>query len=157
MPNLLTKALQEYNANHHQNIINRLAHFHLAFGHTHPFESGNGLIGRALLNYLLVREGFVPINLLGQDQPKYYEAFNQYNRTGATTLMEELIGRSLTNSYHWALAHLEGQLTISLADYAKAHQTSHSNLINKAKRQSIDAFLENGVWMIAANSLISTV
>lgn len=31
---------------------------------------------------------------------------------------------------------------------AKEHNISHSNLINKANRQTIEAFFEKGVWKI---------
>ena len=33
-------------------------------------------------------------------------------------------------------------------EYAKKFKLSHPNLINKAKRQTIDAFMEKGVWKI---------
>ena len=35
-----------------------------------------------------------------------------------------------------------------LSEYAKSNKISHSNLINKASRQTIEAFLEKGVWKI---------
>jgi hypothetical protein len=35
---------------------------------------------------------------------------------------------------------------LSLVDYAKKYKISHSNLINKAKRQTIEAFSEKGKW-----------
>jgi hypothetical protein len=31
---------------------------------------------------------------------------------------------------------------------AKENKVSHSNLINKATRQTIEAFLEKGIWKI---------
>lgn len=62
--------------------------------------------------------------------------------------MELLIGRTLSSSYHRRLAYLESKTIISLNDYAKTHHLSHSNLINKAKRQTIEAFLEKGIWKI---------
>jgi hypothetical protein len=37
---------------------------------------------------------------------------------------------------------------MTLAEYAKEFNVSHSNLINKANRQTIEAFLEKGVWKI---------
>jgi hypothetical protein len=40
---------------------------------------------------------------------------------------------------------------MTLAEYAKKYKISHSNLINKAKRQTIEAFFEKGVWKIGAN------
>jgi hypothetical protein len=42
----------------------------------------------------------------------------------------------------------DGKEIISLVDYAKKYKISHSNLINKAKRQTIEAFSEKGKWKI---------
>src|SRR3989338_3079034 len=146
----LEKMLSEYNAASHENIIRRLAKLHLAFEHTHPFVDGNGRIGRVINNYLLIREGFVPINIKFIDRKKYYEAFREFDTSGATAIMEEIVGRALTNSYHKRLAYLEGKKIITLAEHAKNNKLSHSNLINKAGRQTIEAFLEKGIWKIGA-------
>ncbi|MBU4082458.1 Fic family protein, partial [Patescibacteria group bacterium] len=54
----LEKMMVEYNAASSENIIKRIAKLHLAFEYTHPFNDGNGRIGRVLNNYLLIREGF---------------------------------------------------------------------------------------------------
>ena len=109
---------------------------------------GNGRIGRVLNNYLLIREGFVPINIKFIDRKNYYEAFKEFQEKGTTTIMEEIVGKALTSSYHKRLAYLEGKTIITLAEYAKTSKESHSNLINKANRQTIEAFLEKGVWKI---------
>ena len=145
----LEKMLVEYNAASHENIIKRIARLHLAFEYTHPFVDGNGRIGRVVNNYLLIREGFVPINIKFIDQKMYYEAFMEFDKKGVTKIMEEIVGRALSNSYHKRLAYLEGKKIITLAAYAKNNKLSHSNLINKAGRQTIEAFLEKGVWKIA--------
>ena len=63
-------------------------------------------------------------------------------------IMEKIVARALTNSYHKRLAYLEGKKIITLADYAKENKDSHQNLLNKANRQTIPAFLEKGVWKI---------
>jgi len=144
----LGKMLSEYNAANHENIIRRLAKLHLVFEHTHPFVDGNGRIGRVINNYLLIREGFVPINIKFSDQKRYYEAFREFDEKGATTIMEEIVGKALTNSYHKRLAYLEGKKIVTLNEYAKANKLSHPNLINKAGRQTIEAFLEKGIWKI---------
>ncbi|HNT29466.1 MAG TPA: hypothetical protein PKL83_00760 [bacterium] len=52
------------------------------------------------------------------------------------------------NSYRKRLAYLEQKKIITLAEYARQSGLSHSNLLNKAKRQSIEAFLEKNVWKI---------
>ena len=144
----LEKMLAEYNAASHENIIKRIARLHLAFEYTHPFIDGNGRIGRAINNYLLIREGFVSINIKFIDRSSYYDAFKEFDKNGATKIMEEIVGTALTNSYHKRLAYLEGAEIVALAEYGKKNRLSHSNLINKAKRQTIEAFLEKGVWKI---------
>src|ERR1035437_2478874 len=145
----LEKMLGDYNATSHENIIKRIARLHLAFEYTHPFIDGNGRIGRVINNYLLIREGFVPINIKFIDRKKYYEAFREFDEKGLSVVMEEIVGKALTNSYHKRLAYLEGKKIITLADYAKNNKLSHSNLINKAGRQTIEAFLEKNIWKIA--------
>jgi Fic family protein len=147
----LEKMLVELNAASHVSIIKRLARLHLAFEHIHPFVDGNGRIGRAVNNYLLIREGFVPINIKFIDRKKYYEAFSEYNGKGSSAVMEEIVGKALANSYHKRLAYLEGKKIMTLSDYAKNNELSHSNLINKATRQTIEAFLEKNVWKIGVD------
>ncbi len=147
----LEKMLAEYNAASHENIIKRIARLHLTFEYTHPFVDGNGRIGRVINNYLLIREGFVPINIKFIDRKKYYEAFEEFDGKGTTAIMEEIVGKALTNSYHKRLAYLEDKKIITLADYAKNNKLSHSNLINKANRQTIEAFLEKNVWKIGVD------
>ena len=144
----LEKMLSEYNASNHKNIIKRMAKLHLTFEFIHPFIDGNGRIGRAINNYLLIREGFVPINIKFIDRQKYYGAFNEFDTADKTDIMEEIIGKALTGSYHKRLAYLEGKEIITLANYAKQNKLSHSNLINKANRQTIEAFVEKGIWKI---------
>ena len=99
-------------------------------------------------HYLLIREGYVPINIKFIERKTYYAAFNEFDTKGLTSIMEEIVGRAVTNSYHKRLAYLKGKKIITLNAYAKQNRLSHSNLINKAKRQTIEAFLEKNVWKI---------
>ncbi|MBU3935058.1 Fic family protein [Patescibacteria group bacterium] len=144
----LEKMLAQYNASSHENIIKSIARLHLTFEYIHPFVDGNGRIGRVINNYLLIREGFVPINIKFVDRKKYYDAFKEFDSRETTTVMDEMVGKALTNSYHKRLAYLEGKKIITLRDFAKTNKLSHSNLLNKAGRQTIEAFLEKNVWKI---------
>jgi len=144
----LEKMLVEYNASSGDTVVKRIAKLHLNFEYIHPFVDGNGRIGRVLNNYLLIREGFVPINIKFIDRKNYYEAFKEFDEKNATKIMEEIVGKALTNSYHKRLAFLEGKNIITLAEYAKINRKSHANLINKAGRQSIEAFLDKNIWKI---------
>lgn len=145
---LLAGMLTYYHANVQEHIVKRVARLHLVFENIHPFGDGNGRIGRVLNNYILIREGYVPINIAFVNRARYYEAFQEFEKNGRTGVMEEIIGRALTASYHKRLAYLEGKRIISLSQYAKESALSHPNLINKAHRQTIPAFTEKGEWKI---------
>lgn len=145
---LLIEMLTEYHASASKHIVKRIARLHLTFENVHPFCDGNGRIGRALNNYALVREGYVPINIAFINRARYYDAFKEFENSSKTAVMEEIIGRALTASYHKRLAYLEGKRIITLAQYAKEAKQSHPNIINKAHRQTIPAFIEKGEWKI---------
>ncbi len=151
-PKQVVKKLQEmlidYQISPNEHIITKIAKFHLTFEHIHPFVDGNGRIGRVLNNYLLIREGYVPINIKFIDRSLYYDAFQEYDKSGKLTIMESIVGKAMTSSYHKRLAYLEGKEIVSLKEYAKKHNQSLTNLYNKANRQTIDAFMEKGKWKI---------
>lgn len=71
--------------------------------------------------------------------------------------MEGMVGRALTNGYHKRLAYLEGKRIITLREFAKENKLSHPNLINKANRQTIEAFLEKNVWKIGVDYEVSSI
>lgn len=148
----LQKIITEYNSNSSESIIKRIAKFHLGFEYVHPFVDGNGRIGRVLNNYLLIRGGYVSINIKFIDRSMYYDAFREFQKNGGTKIMETIVAKALTNSYHKRLAYLENKVIMDLSDYAKKYKLSHANLINKAKRQTIEAFMERGVWKIGVDN-----
>ena len=145
---LITSALVEYAKNSRTHIVKRIAQFHLSFEHVHPFVDGNGRMGRVMNNYLLIREGFVPIVILFGTRDKYYDAFKEFNEAGTTAIMEDIIGLALCESYHKRLAYLEGRQIISLKEFGKIKNISLAALLNKARRQTIEAFREKGKWKI---------
>src|SRR3989344_1990941 len=148
IPELMKRMTAEYNASSHEHIVRRIARLHLAFEYAHPFIDGNGRIGRAINNYLLIREGHVPINIKFIDRARYYQAFKEFERSDKTGVMEEIVGRALTNSYHKRLAYLENKRIVTLTEYRKQHRMSRTNELNKAKRQTLEAFIEKGDWKI---------
>jgi len=53
---------------------------HNQFEYIHPFEDGNGRVGRLLLNYALLQQEYPPINILLEDRSKYYECLRLYSQ-----------------------------------------------------------------------------
>jgi Fic family protein len=118
------------------------------FEHIHPFCDGNGRIGRVLINYMLLSLGYPMIMIRFRDRPTYYHSFQEYDKRKNTNIFDDILYLSLTESLHKRLAYLSGGEIITLADYARRIGESGSGMANKAKRQTIRAFREKGVWKI---------
>ena len=48
--------------------------FHHRFERIHPFADGNGRVGRMMLNYILIKEGYYPIIIRKNHRQKYIKA-----------------------------------------------------------------------------------
>jgi Fic family protein len=55
------------------------AYFHAKFEYYHPFSDGNGRVGRTLMNYLLMVNGYPPVIIYDEDKKLYYEALEAYD------------------------------------------------------------------------------
>ena len=65
------------------NILTVAAFFHGTFEGIHPFADGNGRVGRALMNYLLIRYGHPPIIVYNDDRLSYYGALEAWDTQAA--------------------------------------------------------------------------
>lgn len=55
---------------------------HNQFETIHPFEDGNGRVGRLLLINALLKHGLPPLNVEIENRREYYEALREYQTTG---------------------------------------------------------------------------
>ena len=128
--------------------IDTIAKFHLEFETIHPFNDGNGRMGRVIINYQLQRLKFPMIIIRDKEKKDYYESFRAYNGTKDTKGMEKVVILALMESLHKRITYLKGYSIIPLAEYAKKSGKTAPSVLNAARRQNIPAFREKGVWKI---------
>lgn len=146
---MIQSLLLGYTSDHSTYFADRIAKFHLDFETIHPFNDGNGRIGRVMMNWQLQHEGFPNVIIRDKEKKTYYKAFTDYHDTKKPATMEKVVTLALMESLHKRIAYLRSETIIELAEYAKDHEKSLSTLLNAARRQTIPAFREKGVWKIA--------
>lgn len=106
-------------------------------------------MGRVIINYQLLRLGFPNIIIRDKEKRIYYSSFDEYRNSKNSKTMEKLITLALMESLHKRISYLHGNEIITLADFAKSNKKSINTLLNAARRQTIPAFREKGVWKIS--------
>jgi len=143
--------LLEYSSDLNSYFLDKIAKFHLDFETTHPFNDGNGRIGRAIINFQFQRLGFPRIIVRDREKKDYYQAFGDYREKKNTKTMEKILVLGLMESFHKRIAYFRGETIITLSDYSKKRKLSAPAVSNAARRQKIPAFRERGVWKIPEN------
>lgn len=151
---MIDAVLLEYSSRHTEYFLEKIAKFHLEFEHIHPFCDGNGRIGRVLINYQLMQLGFPPIIIRDKEKALYYKSFGEYRNSNKkkTAIMDRVVSLALMESFHKRIAYMKGEKIITLSEFSEIKKESLKILLNKAKRQTIPAFREKGVWKIGVDN-----
>ena len=83
-----------YNYNHdEQDIFTKIARYHIEFERIHPFEDGNGRIGRLLINYEFLKNNLPPVVIAKEDRVKYFEFLRNNDSNGLAEWLKDLSTR----------------------------------------------------------------
>jgi Fic family protein len=146
---MIEALILEYSSDFTKYFLDKVAKFHLDFENIHPFNDGNGRIGRVIICFQLQRLGFPVITIRDREKKEYYKAFSDYSEKKNPKTMEKVISLGLIESLHKRITYLKGQKIIALSEYSKMRNLSASGMSNAARRQNIPAFREKGVWKIS--------
>ena len=102
----MEELLEQYK-NSKEDIVTKLARFHIEFEGIHPFIDGNGRTGRLLVNLELMKAGYPPIDIKFTDRLKYYQAFDEYHLKNNISPMADMFARYLNQKMDLYLSILD--------------------------------------------------
>lgn len=73
------------------NPIEKASWVHAEFVAIHPFADGNGRTSRMLMNYILIENGYLPVNIKAENKEEYYNALDNYGKDKTLEPFAELV------------------------------------------------------------------
>lgn len=73
----MSKLMEWYNSLENK-TINEIVEFHVRFEKIHPFQDGNGRVGRIIMFKECLKNGIVPFIILDIDKLYYYRGLKEY-------------------------------------------------------------------------------
>ena len=92
--------------------------FHHKFVAIHPFDDGNGRLGRILMNFILMKKSYPPIVVKQEDRENYYSVLSQAD-VGENLPLVEYLGEGLKRSLEIQLRGARGEDISEVSDLNK--------------------------------------
>jgi len=111
---LMKKLLKKYNEQITKNVhpIELASFFHQKFEEIHPFADGNGRVGREILNFVLLKNGFPQIYIKEKQRSDYLTALQKGNEEDYNALFEFIVERiNATMQYLYTKTSIYEKLT----------------------------------------------
>ncbi|MDR0940897.1 MAG: Fic family protein [Bacteroidales bacterium] len=149
---MLEDLINRYNSEGNTYFLEKIAEFHLQFETIHPFCDGNGRMGRLIINLQLAALGYPPVIIQNKGKrEEYYPIFSEWRNKQKSNKFSDYLYLALSESFNKRLAYLRGNEIVKLSEYAKTNDMSAAVITNAAKRQTVPAFRQEGVWRIEKN------
>lgn len=101
MPSAIHADLQAWSeSTRHAEVNHPIVHaavHHAWFERIHPFVDGNGRVGRLLLNFQLVQQGYPPAVILASRRSRYLDALRSADE-GKPQALAEVVGRAVRHA-----------------------------------------------------------
>lgn len=131
-------------------VVDFAAQFHHKFVHIHPFQDGNGRVGRLLMNIFLMAHGFPLVIIQKNDRQKYYRVLSEAdygNYKSLSTFIAQAVLKSLNIYLDVLTPSKEKETWISLAQATKYCTYSQAYLGKLAKDGKLEAIKPKRNWL----------
>lgn len=141
-------------------IVEFAAIFHHKFVHIHPFQDGNGRVGRLLMNIFLMQYGFPLAIIQKNDRQKYYRVLalgDRENYKRLTLFIAQAVLRSLNIYLDVLTPTKEKEGLITLAEATRYCTYSQAYLGKIAKEGKLEAIKLKRNWMTTKAAILKYV